>query len=332
MTHFLACLPTALCSALLILVLTAQALLPAGDVPPAIPEALAGVEAQVKGFPGMIGKWGLSIRSRQPLNESQWAAVGSIPVTSFLCAGAFIDADGLAQLAKLRVESLILQGCRAEGDAVEAFARMTALRRLAFSHCRLGPSIAPMLARLPALEDLTSDHQLVGDGIGIIASAPLLRRIRLGHSAASDRAAKSLEGNRTLEAVDFWATGAPVLSEAGVQSLTTLSGLKSLSFSNTVVTYAGSLHRLKELPLLTALTLDVVDISVDDLALVQADLPQVTITATRMTAEQRMKWDVDRTHLDKHAEVAARKAAAEASETDTPTATPTATPTEPTTK
>jgi len=322
MTHFLACFPTVLRSALLILVLIAQGWLLAGDVPPTVPEALSGVDAQVRKFPGVIGAWGLSIRSGQPLNETQWAAVGSVPVTSFHCVGAFIDADGLAQLANLRVESLVLEGCHADGDAVESFARMTALRRLAFSHCRLGPGIAAALARIPALEDFSSDHRLVGEGIGIIASAPLLRRIRLGHGAASDRAAKSLEGNRTLEGVNLWATGAPVLSETGVLSLTTLSGLKSLSFSNTVVTYAGSLHRLKELPLLTALTLDVVDISVDDLARVQADLPQVVIKATRMTPEQRMKWDLSRAYLEKQADLAARKAAAEASKTDTPTPTP----------
>jgi len=280
----------------------------AADPVPTIPAALQGIDAAWRNFPGAIGR-GLAIRSKDPLSDAQWTAIAELPVTSFTCSGAFVDAAGLTRLGTMRVESLVLEGCHADGDSVNAFARMTALRRLVFTHCRLGEGIAQALAAHPALEELTSDNHLIGDGIGLIATSPKLRRIRLGHGAANDRAAKALAGNRTLEDVAFWATGAPVLTEAGVLHLTSLAGVRKLAIHNTVVTYAGSLNRLKALPRLTALTLGGVDLSADDLAQLKADLPQVAFTIDLMTAEQRRTWDGQLAYRLKQEALAQAKAA-----------------------
>ena len=274
-----------------------------------VPPSLAPFGAEVRGFMGAIGKIGLTLRSKEPLTEEQWAAIASVPVTSYNFMGNFVNKDGLAHLAKMPVEVLILTGCIAKDDAAASFTAMTSLKRLGFSHCTLSAKVAEALAQHPALESITSDHRLIGDNIAFIATAPKLTHVHLMHGAGSDRAAKALENHPRLEIVEFVSTGAPVLTEAGVASLLTLKNVKELALHNTVATCEGSLKQLKTIPALTKLTMMDVDISEADIAKVKADLPKVEIKFEPMGTAGRQHWDKSLEYRLRQEANAAKKAA-----------------------
>jgi hypothetical protein len=283
----------------------------AADDRPAVPESLVPLDAELRGFPGCFGKYGLVLKSREPLTAEQWDAVAGLPVTSFLLSGAFVDKAGLARLAEMKVEGLFLTGCRAEdAEAAAAFTAMTSLRRVGFSHCRVNETVAVALAKHPSLESFTTDNEKLGNAVAHIATAPHLRKLRLAHAAGSDVAAKAIENHPTLESVQFWSVGGATLTEAGVRSLTTIPNLQELAFYYTVVTYEGSLQHLKELAKLERLTMGEVDVSAEDLARLRADLPDVDITYEPMKPGGRTTWEKNLEYRRRQGERAARKNAA----------------------
>ena len=89
----------------------------------------------------------------------------------------------------------------------------------------------------------------------------------------------------------LWNKGFATLSDASIAALVTLPKLNKLSLEYAVFTFAGGLHRLKELPNLATLDLKDVAISHEDLAKLKADLPKVKITFTPMAPEYRTQWD-----------------------------------------
>ena len=70
------------------------------------------------------------------------------------------------------------------------------------------------------------------------------------------------------------------VNDALVQMLSTMPTLESLSLSEGIVSYEGSLHALKNLPALKKLELSEVELPPGDLEKLQADLPGIVIKHT----------------------------------------------------
>jgi len=277
---------------LLPLLLTAalHAAPPAKPPIPAVPPVLEGV-AGIRGN-SALGELGVALRGGEPLTEEQWAALESVPLRAYAFSGKVLDNAGLARLAKIGAEKLVIEGGMANDEGAANFTAMKSLKLLVFSHSKFGAKTAEALAKHPALETFRSDGRCGAVGMEHIATAPKLRTVRLMHSAANDQSAKALANHPTLEVLGLNSSNSFDLSDAALQAIGTMRALKELSMSDTVLTYDGGLKRLKDLPNLTKVGFSKVGSTEADLAKLKADLPKINIVVTEpMTPEERAKWE-----------------------------------------
>jgi hypothetical protein len=272
--------------------LITAALLHAADAPkpaaplPEIPEVLKPLQATIANRPpaGLT----LTVDSKTPITSEQWDAIAGLHVRSFSFTGASLDDAGMQRLVALNPESVALNGSPITGNGAAKFGEMKSLKALNTMHVtRPTPEAQAALSAHPALEVFSSDGAFCVEAV----TAPHLQRVDLKHGAASDNFVALLKNHPSLESVRLWAKGYAGLTDASIATLVTIPKLKKLSLEFSVFTYAGGLHRLKELPNLATLELKDVALSDDDLAKLKADLPKVQITFTPMTAEYRAQWD-----------------------------------------
>jgi hypothetical protein len=253
---------------------------------PEIPEVLKSVNAAITDRPPAGAT--LSIDSKTPLTPQQWDAIASLHVRSFAFAGTALDDAGMSRLVAMDPVAVALNGSSLTGNAVAKFGEMKSLKALHTMHViRPTTEAKAALAVHPSLETFSSDGAFTIEAI----TAPHLKRVDLKHGAADDNFVALLKNHPSLESVRLWNKGYATLSDASLATLATIPNLNKLSLEFAVLTYAGGLNRLKELPKLAVLELKDVALSPEDLAKLKADLPKVQITFTPMTPEYRKQWD-----------------------------------------
>lgn len=253
---------------------------------PEVPEVLKSVNATLANRPpaGLT----LTVESKTPLTAEQWDAIAGLHARSFSFSGAALDDAGMPRLVALDPEAVFVNSSPITGNGAAKFGAMKSLKALNTMHTtRPTPEAKAGLSALPALEVFSSDGAFCIEAV----MAPHVKRVDLKHGAAADDLVALLKNHPSLESVRLWNKGYASLSDASLATLITISKLNKLSLEFAVLTYAGGLNRLKELPNLATLELKDVALAEEDLAKLKADLPKVQITFTPMTAEYRTQWD-----------------------------------------
>ena len=253
---------------------------------PEIPEVLKPLNATLAERPPLGVT--LSIDSKTPLTPEQWDAIAALQVRSFAFTGAALDDAGMARLVALDPIAVALNGSTLTGNGVAKFGEMKSLKALHTMHVtRPTTEAKAALEAHPALAAFSSDGAFTIEAV----TAPHLQRIDLKHGAADDKFIALLKNHPSLESVRLWSKGYAGLTDASLATLVTIPKLNKLSLEFAVLTYAGGLNRLKELPNLKVLELKDVALVPEDLAKLKADLPNVQITFTPMTPEYRAQWE-----------------------------------------
>ena len=230
----------------------------------------------------------LAVDSKTPLNAEQWDAITALHLRSFVFVGAALDDAGMQRLATLDPVAVTINGSSVTGVGAAKMGAMKSLKTLHTLHVtRPTPEAKQALSTHPTLEVYSTDGAFCMDAV----AAPHLQRVDMKHSGASDEYVALLKGHPSLESVRLWNKGFATLSDESIATLVTLPKLNKLSLEFAVFSYAGGLHRLKEISTLTTLDLKDVALSDEDLAKLKADLPKVKITFTPMTAEYRSQWN-----------------------------------------
>ena len=194
----------------------------------------------------------------------------------------------MQRLATLDPVAVTINGSSVTGVGAAKMGAMKSLKTLHTLHVtRPTPEAKQALSTHPTLEVYSTDGAFCMDAV----AAPHLQRVDMKHSGASDEYVALLKGHPSLESVRLWNKGFATLSDESIATLVTLPKLNKLSLEFAVFSYAGGLHRLKEISTLTTLDLKDVALSDEDLAKLKADLPKVKITFTPMTAEYRSQWN-----------------------------------------
>jgi hypothetical protein len=132
------------------------------------------------------------------------------------------------------------------------------------------------LQKLPIVE-LRIGHAFDDQGVAQLAGFRSLKKLELCHSPVTDAGLRALKAHPTLEDFTISSQARPErITEQCLATLTTLPKLKRLSLQETFLTYEGGLKLLKAKPL-EALSLKGTLVLPEDLKLLQADHPQVTI-------------------------------------------------------
>lgn len=230
----------------------------------------------------------LSVDSKSPLTAEQWDAIAALRARAFSFSGSALDDAGMARLVALNPVTVTVNGSLVTGNGAAKFGEMKSLKALHTLHItKPTPEAKAALGAHPTLEVFSSDGAFCIEAV----TAPKLQRVDLKHGAASDQFAALLKSHPSLESVRLWAKGYASLSDAALAPLVTIPKLNKLSLEFAVFTYAGGLHRLKEIPGLATLDLKDVALAPEDLAKLKADLPKVKLTFTPMTAEYRAQFD-----------------------------------------
>ncbi len=251
-----------------------------------MPEALSSLKATIaeKKPDGVT----LSVESTTPLTPAQWQAIASLHLHSFVLAGQALDDAGVARLGAMNPVMITVNGSTVTGKGAAMFGEMKSLKTLHTLHItKPTPEAQATLSVHPTLETFSTDGAFCIEAI----TAPHLKHVDMKHGAADDRYVAMLKGHPSLESVRLWNRNYATLTDACIASLVTLPKLSKLSLEFAVFTYAGGLNRLKEIHSLTTLDLKDVALSDEDLAKLKADLPNVKITFTPMTAEYRAERD-----------------------------------------
>jgi hypothetical protein len=192
----------------------------------------------------------------------------------------------MERLMALDPVMVTVNGSRVTGKGAAKFGGMKSLKALHTLHVtRPTPEAKAALGTHPTLEVFSTDGAFCIEAV----TAPKLQRVDMKHGGASDEFAALLKNHPSLESVRLWSQGSMGLSDAALASLVTIPKLSKLSLEYSVFTYAGGLHRLKEVRGLTTLDLKDVALSDDDVAKLKADLPNVKVTFTPMTEEYRLR-------------------------------------------
>jgi hypothetical protein len=277
---------------LTILLLLASGLVASAEIKPALPPLPAALKAPEARIYASMGLATLSISSEETLTDEQWEAIKSVPVKSYGFKGKCLDDAGMARLAALNPEALLLEHSIITDAGAAKFAEMKSLKILRMSHTdKLTPQSASALADHPSLEVFSNDGKFGIGGMAQIAQAKKLRNMTLQHGVAGDANIALLARHPALEILKLWPSGTAALTDAALPALATIPNLKDLTLELSLFTYAGGLSRLKELPKLATLNLKEVALSDEDLAKLKADLPNVTINFTPMKPDYRAKWD-----------------------------------------
>jgi hypothetical protein len=221
----------------------------------------------------------------------------------------------LPELTSLR--SLIAEGKCTDTAGLEVLTKLPNLEKLFINGSTFDDAGFAVLARVPNLKSIGFDHNHVftGAGMGALKAAPNLRRIGLGgcmkvtaEGAKSCGEVTQLEslklthlglGDDTLAAFDrlvnlreleFDNSFRGTLTGAGLAKIGAMKGLEKLMLGEFVTTYDSGLKHLTGLRGLKTLTLAKVGLPEQDLARLQAALPETKITHTPPADQELGSW------------------------------------------
>ena len=269
-------------------------------------DALRALGAEVTESGGAITR--VSFKDCAKLGEAEYKTLGAIKTLKVLTlyGGKKTLTDAtlplLAGLSEL--EELSTEGTHLSDAGLAGFAALKNLKSIAFFHPSLdlkefnGSGYAA-LKDLPKLERLTIAGTRADDRLmAAVAQIPQLKDFRTWHtyqSQAGNAALEKLPNLRSLtlgQRLRHWdgSSNALSLDDATLDVLSRLQTLESLSLDEAKLSLEALL-KLKALPKLRKLSLQRIDISGKDVALLKAVLPDVKIEWAALTDDERQKLE-----------------------------------------
>lgn len=247
----------------------------------------------------------LSFRDCSKLGKAEFELIRSLNTLRKLtlygsCKG--LTDDTLPLLAKLTdLEELNTDGIQVTDDGLKALSTLPNLRGLSFFHPSWGSKDfvgigVAHFAALPKLERLTIAGSPFNDeGMAAVGKLTQLTSFSTWHTFQTEAGnqhllqltkLKSLRLGQRLRKYDG-KPNPPSLSDETLDVLARLKSLETLGLDEARLSYAA-LAKLKALPNLKKLSLERIDISVEDVELLKKDLRNVAIELKPLTEEQRV--------------------------------------------
>jgi hypothetical protein len=285
-------------------VLACSALVAAEPALPPIPAVLEPLKAKVtNGWYSYKGGLYLNFRAEQPLTEEQWNAIAGLGAKGIGTGGKSVDDEFVARLAKMHLEALSFDGAESLTDGCfQHLATMKSLQRLSMGHMQqkdfTGKGLA-LLKDLPALESLTLAGSRVGsDAMEAIGQLTQLKELANWHTTHSDPRNPYLLNLKNLKSLKLGRSSArgkdgkehSCLTDETMTTFAQMKSLESLTLSQARLTLPALL-KLKALPNLKILKFESMEVAVEDLAKLRAELPGVTINLQPMTDRDREIWN-----------------------------------------
>lgn len=210
------------------------------------------------------------------------------------------QAERMARITSL--QKLSANGTALSDAGFESLGKLKNLQRLTFWHLGwqkveiTGKGFAE-LANCPNLEGFGFAGSTIGDeGLKAIASVKSLKELTCYHTRITNNGLEHLKALPNLTTINVGSQFSMQLGDAGLAILATIPTLESITYSETMLTYEGSLKHLQNLKALKSLTFEKTNIDRDDLARLKADLPNVTITHDPPDAKmlEQMKRNLQR--------------------------------------
>jgi len=261
-----------------------------------IPEALQSLVCSKRNHEGtpavrIFTKNGLpaiSINTAAPLTDAQWDAVAALHPKLFFFNDQGLTDKGMDRLVALDPVSVSLRITPITGAGAAKFGAMKHLTSLTSHHLHAPTREAKeALANHPTLEDFRTAGDFCIEALG----APHLKSVELAEKAATPARVEELAARSKIESLSLFAHNVITVDDACLASISRIKTLKTLRLHFTVLTYDGGLKHLLQLPNLTVLDLNSVDVSDADLQKLKAALPEVRIKHTPMKPEYRKTWD-----------------------------------------
>lgn len=233
------------------------------------------------------GATSVQVSDCSKLAEADFKAIGSLPKVTNLSLGLGFHEASLPLLAGLTdIETFSSNGMQFTDDGLKAFAQFPKLKRIAFFHPPKNFTGSGLVhfASLKQLEDVSIGGCLAGDeALVSLSKIKTLTRLRIWHDGNTNEGVKHLkelplESLMLGQRLSYSPPSCP--NDETIAILLDIKTLKSLTLSESRFGYE-SLIRLKQLPKLTQLTLDSVDISDADFERLKSDLPHVRLTLTK---------------------------------------------------
>jgi hypothetical protein len=149
------------------------------------------------------------------------------------------------------------------------------------------PEAKEALANHPTLEDFRSAGDFCIEALG----APHLKSVELAEKAAIPARVEELAAHSKIESLSLFAHNVITVDDACMTGVAKIKTLKTLRLSFVPLTFDGGLKPLLNLPLLTELSLYMVDVPDADLQKFKASRPQVNVELTPMSADYRKALD-----------------------------------------
>ncbi len=274
------------------------------------PEALALLQAKGaqlrKNAAGAVTA--ITFPKSEELTDAEYDCLASLQSLTALtfygkCLMTDVQAAKIARCSGLT--ELAANATRLTDAGFAALAPLKELRKLTLWHLgwetpkedRLTGKGFGALAELPRLEQLNFAGSTVTDeGLAALRAVKQLREVVLYHTWTSDAGMKHLSGLTGLRKVDVGPQFSMRIGDAGVADLATLPALEELKVQETILTYAGSLGRLKQCKALKKLILDRVDAQDAEIERLRNELPGVSVEWKRATPEEseRMRRELER--------------------------------------
>lgn len=241
--------------------------------------------------PAAQGAVSVSVNDCSTWTEDDYKALGAASRVTHLSLGKGFAESSLPWLKGLvDLEVVSTNVMQVTDEGVKAFAQFPKLQRLAFFHppkAFTGAGLAD-LAEMHSLEELTvaGSFDVGDDALLAISKIKSLKRVRIWHAGNTNEGVRHLKELPALESLTLGqrlTNTPPACPDAEtIASLLEIETLKSLALWEARLDY-DTLAQLKQLPRLTQLTLDGVDISNADVERLKKEMPSVAITMTKPT-------------------------------------------------
>lgn len=185
--------------------------------------------------------------------------------------------SGLTRLAAFSsLRNLALNGTSVSDKGLQDIGRLTELRTLELRNTQITGTELSALRSLPHLQSIDlAGAKLTDDGLSRTAFPTQLQSLDTHNTAVSDDGAR-----RIAEIVGLrWFSGGPMISDAGLASLSQLSSLEELHLRGRLITDAGIQH-LRALTELRRLTLRGTNVTASAVQDLKQALPQLDVAVS----------------------------------------------------
>jgi hypothetical protein len=230
----------------------------------------------------------LDIEDGSKLGNDDFLELARLSHLKTLSLSKGIDNARIAQLSTLaNLEVLQTNLAQITDDGVKPLAQMKSLRNLKFFHpgkAFSGVGLAH-LAEMPNLERLTVAGSLEfgDDGMAAVARLPHLKELRTWHAGSTNEGVKQLLATKSLRSLHLGQRLTYKLpacpNDETLDVLVKMTSLETLILDEARLSLPA-LRKLKGLSALKKLTLSGIDISKEDVKLLQSEWPSVKIEWT----------------------------------------------------